>query len=50
MSPLEECCYFCAECGLKTCRDERPSPREDQRICDDCSDLVDGLAGWGATS
>ncbi len=35
----DECCATCVGCGLKWCRDERPSPGEADGICPDCYEL-----------
>lgn len=50
---MTACCEgatTCTECGRAWCRAEEVSPREVERICPECSDLIDGLAGWGAAS
>lgn len=31
----DSCCYHCQACERPTCRDVRPSPREDDGICGD---------------
>ena len=31
-----DCDYFCVNCGLKVCRDQDPSPAEDEHICSTC--------------
>lgn len=31
-----DACYTCTRCNLPSCRDERPSPREDEAVCADC--------------
>jgi hypothetical protein len=37
MSPLEPCCYRCVGgCDQTICRDNAPSPTEDQHKCADC--------------
>lgn len=32
----ELCCYRCARCGHRVCRDVAASPLEDDGICADC--------------
>lgn len=32
--------YTCGLCGHHTCADQRPSPQEHNRICDDCSVVI----------
>lgn len=38
--PLEIGDYVCIGCGLTVDADARPSPRELERICDDCTEVT----------
>jgi hypothetical protein len=55
MSPLEDCCYRCARCGLAVCSDvSTDCGHDDTPTCPDCcltshADelLREALADWG---
>lgn len=34
------CCYHCIECERRVCRDEDPSPREEEGLCSDCVEVA----------
>lgn len=48
MRLLPDCEYVCRECGLTTCREDDPSPAEDERICAGCAEVDGDLMGGGA--
>lgn len=34
------CCTTCRECSRRTCAEVWPSPREDEGVCAECSEVL----------